>query len=104
MPHHRSEPTPDTLCHRDVDELRRVLRQHVRDGLSGTPDDSWRLPARLMTGQARARAVQIEALLIALEQTSPSLAEAERLPRLESSRLLARLVTLCVEEFYAPVR
>jgi hypothetical protein len=56
-----------------------------------------------MCEDARARELQIEELLIGLKRVWASVAEAERVPRDQSARLLARLVTLCVEEFYAPL-
>lgn len=90
-------------CAEGIDGLRRLLRQYVRDGADATPDSTWRGPARVMCEDARARALRIEELLIGLKQVWATLTEAEGLPRDQSPRLLARVVTLCVEEFYAPL-
>lgn len=90
-------------CASSLDVLREVLRLYVRDGASRTPDESWRPAARLMCEDARARAVQVEELLIALKRAWPAVAEGAGIPRVESSRLLTRFVTICVEEFYSPL-
>jgi hypothetical protein len=97
-PDHRAEMP----CASSLDALREVLRRHARDGGVRTLDESWRPAARLMCEDARARAVYVEELLIALKRAWPAVAEGEGIPRLESSRLLARFVTICVEEFYSP--
>ena len=89
-------------CSRGVDELRLAVRGFVRDGVVPATDAAWRAAARSMSNDARARDVQIEELIIALKRTWPGLAEAERVPREQSPGLLARVVTLCVEEFYTP--
>ncbi|MFN2567828.1 MAG: hypothetical protein ABR499_22785 [Gemmatimonadaceae bacterium] len=86
-----------------VDELRRVVRQFLLNGPSSTPDEAWRRLARRMCEDARAREVHVEELLIGLKRTWATVADAERVPRDQSPRLLARLVTLCVKEFYGPL-
>jgi hypothetical protein len=102
MPAHTSEPSAQLPCARGVDELRLALRRYVIDG-GAVSDDSWRVAARLMCDDARARSIQVEELLIALKRTWAVLVDAERIPRAHSSRLLARLVTICVQEFYGPL-
>jgi hypothetical protein len=105
MREHHSEhiPHPQVPHPLGIDALRALLRSHVRDGAASTPDDAWRLVARVMSANAHDRALRVEELLISLKRAWPVLADTEQLPRLESSRLLARLVTLCVEEYYAPL-
>jgi hypothetical protein len=56
-----------------------------------------------MCADARDRGVRIEELLISLKRVWPTIPGIERLPRDESTRLLSRIVTLCVEEYYAPL-
>jgi hypothetical protein len=93
--------TPSTLpCIAGVVALRSVVRAHVRDGPLGAPDQIWRAPARVMCQDARARGLRVEELIISLKRMWPHVADGERLPRDESPRLLARVVTLCVEEYY----
>jgi hypothetical protein len=100
-PHH---PDITTLpCTDGVDALRALVRTYMREGPDGAPDDTWRLPARVMCHDARARGVQIEELIISLKRMWNAVADGERLPRTESSRLLARVVTHCVKEYYAPL-
>ena len=90
-------------CSSGVDALRDVLRRYARQGGSSLSDAEWRAPARLMCDDARARGVRVEELLVGLKRVWPTLIEPERIQRLESSHLLSRLVTLCVEEYYGPV-
>jgi hypothetical protein len=102
MSEHISLHRPSIPCARDVDALRRGVRALVADG-DAKADDGLRSVARLMCDDARARGMQVEDLIVSLKRTWTAIAEAERIPRSESTRLLARAVTLCVEEFYAPM-
>lgn len=89
-------------CRHGVDALRRAV-QSRGDGAARGNDDHWRACARVMCADARDRGVQIEGLLISLKRIWPTIPGIERLPRHESGRLLSRVVTLCVEEYYAPL-
>jgi hypothetical protein len=82
--------------------LREVARAHLVYGSETPSDDALRVSAQLMCEHARASGARVEELLICLKRVWPSIAGGERIPRLESSRLLARFVTLCVREYYAP--
>jgi hypothetical protein len=89
-------------CRHGVEALRRVVQS--RDDLSASEnDDHWRACARVMCADARDRSVRIEELLISLKRIWPTIPGIERLRRDESGRLLSRVVTLCVEEYYAPL-
>jgi len=90
-------------CAAGVDALRELLRDHVRAAAPQAPEQSWRAAARLMCDDARRRAVQVEELLIAVKRTWPAVADGEGVPRADSPRLLARFVTICVEEYYSPL-
>ena len=100
-------PHPDSAtempCPRGVDALRQLVRRCVADGASAVPDESWRAPARLICDHARTRGARVEELLVSLKRTWPTLTEVEHMSRVDSPRLLARLVTICVEEYYAPL-
>jgi hypothetical protein len=98
-PDHRAEMP----CAAGIEALRELLRYHVRNDGAATPEESWRIAARLMCEDARTRAVQVEELLIAIKRTWPAVAESAAVPRVESPRLLARFVTICVEEYYSPL-
>jgi hypothetical protein len=87
-------------CPRGVDALRQAMRAYVR---GGTHHDVWRGAVRLMCEDARTRGVQVEELLISLKRTWAISAGVEGIPRQESCELLARVVTLCVAEYYAPL-
>lgn len=98
-----SDHRAEMPCMAGVDALRELLHQHSRNGAAATRDESWRLAARLMCEDARARAAQVEELLIAIKRTWPAVAESAAVPRVESARLLMRFVTICVEEYYSPL-
>lgn len=89
-------------CWHGVDALRRTLQAHgpetVDDG-----DVHWRDCARVMCADARDRGVPVEQLLVSLKRMWPRIPGIERMPRDASTRLLTRVVTLCVEEYYAPL-
>jgi hypothetical protein len=98
-----SDHRAEMPCAAGIDALRALLRHHARDGAAASPDEAWRGAARLMCDDARTRAVQVEELLIAIKRTWPAIAESTAVPRVESPRLLARFVTICVEEYYSPL-
>ncbi len=56
-----------------------------------------------MREDARALTLRVEELLTCVKRSWPTLADAAGVARPESSRLLSRFVTLCVEEYYRPL-
>jgi hypothetical protein len=90
-------------CSCGIDALERAVETYLAFGSTRAAEDGWRASARVMGHDARARGVRVEELLISLKRSWSSVAGIDRLPRDESSRLLARVVTLCVEEYYAPL-
>ena len=98
-----ADQSAEMPCLAGIAALRELLRHHVRNDAAAARDESWRLAARLMCEDARARAAQVEELLIAIKRAWPAVAESAAVSRVESSRLLARFVTICVEEYYSPL-
>jgi hypothetical protein len=88
---------------RGAEALHQLIRRHAEEGSAHVSDASWRLAARLMSDDARARGVLVEELLVGVKRTWPALAERESISRVESAHLLSRFVTLCVEEYYGPL-
>ena len=84
-----------------TEALRAVVRSHVNDG---STDDALGAAARVICLDAHARGVQIVELLVSIKHAWPELASNERLPRMERARLLDRVITLCVQEYYAAPR
>lgn len=101
MPELHHEAVRDIPSARGVNALRLLMREHIRGGSAAALDPSWRAAARELCDDAHARALRVEQLLISLKGSWAVLADAERVPRGVSAQLLARLVTLCVEEYYA---
>ena len=80
-------------------ELRNVLQQR----LSGsTGDAELRRVLRNMSEEARAESLHAEQVIVALKRVWESLPEVRRATdRQEQHRLLERVVTLCIQEYYA---
>lgn len=87
----------------DMDVLRRAFQSCTPDGSLPSDDDHWRACARAICGDARTRGARIEELIISLKRAWATLPDVERVPRQDRARLLSRLVTLCVEEYYGPL-
>jgi hypothetical protein len=86
---------------RGVDATRAVVSAYMRNGVDGAPEEVSRVPMRALCRDARTRGVQVEALIISLKHAWVAVAGGELIAGTESSRLLARVVTHCVEEYYA---
>jgi hypothetical protein len=100
----QGQPNVTTLpCTTGVAALRNVVHAYVGNGHQALPDETWRVPARVMCEDARAHGLQIEELIISLKRAWPGVTHSQRLSRDESSRLLARFVTLCVKEYYGRI-
>jgi hypothetical protein len=89
-------------CRHGVEALRRTIQSSGPDAV-GADDAHWRSCARLMCADARDRGVQVEQLLVSLKRIWPHIPGVDRMARDESHRLLSRIVSLCVEEYYAPL-
>ena len=89
-------------CRHGVDALGSIVQLRGPE-VAAENDDHWRACARVMCADARDRGVQIEELLISLKRIWPTIPGIERLRRDQSGHLLSRVVTLCVEEYYAPL-
>jgi hypothetical protein len=79
-----------------------VLRGALRElALAALPEDRLRRALREVTELAHAQRVSAEHVLIALKETWTSLPEVQLIPNpAEREECRARLVTLCIEEFY----
>lgn len=79
--------------------LRCGLQAHLRRQRS-EPD--LRRALRTVCAEAHRRHLRAEQLLILFKQAWSSLPEVEQLPRgIERDELLGRIITVCIEEFYA---
>ena len=80
-----------------------ALRSALQAQLRGAPSSSdLRRAIRLMCGEARRHDLRAEQLLIIFKHAWNSLPEVQQLPYgRERTDLLSRVVTMCIEEFYA---
>jgi len=94
------EPTGTTLVSASATVgLWRVLNA-LRDGWF--LEKRLRDVARMIAGDARARGLRAEQMLVALKRDWPKLLEQRRVPgEAELSMLAERLVSFCIAEYYA---
>ena len=98
-----SSPTSDpsrSLPEPILDALRAAIEAHLHH----TDADSTRLgdALRSLTREARARGARPEHLIVALKHSWSALPELQHaVDRQARSRLLERLITLCIEAYYA---
>lgn len=80
-----------------------ALRRAVETaGHAGHPDSELDHLLRLACETARASGVEVEHVLIRLKECWRELPEARRIPRADGEALLAGVITLCIEEYFAP--
>ncbi len=93
-----SQSPPGRLDDVSLDAVRLALRGFLRD-----PEDTSALQAALLalSTEARARDILPERLLVALKEVWGTLPEVRALTDAgEQVRLLQRVVTLCIREYY----
>jgi hypothetical protein len=90
---------PSRLDDASIDLLRAALRDYLRD----SKDPSILRPSLLhVAGEARARAMLPEQLLVVLKDVWSSLPEVRSMTNTrEQISLLQRVVTMCIKEYYS---
>ncbi|MGI8498897.1 MAG: hypothetical protein ACR2OG_15095 [Gemmatimonadaceae bacterium] len=79
-------------------QLRAALATHIRDS---SPDGDLRRALRDTCQEARSRGIRAEELLVAFKRMWYDLPEVRATPVGEPrDRLLARVVTMCIREYY----
>ena len=99
MAHDSSQPPPSRLDAETVEALREALRRYLSDGLLQEP-----LRAALMqiATEAREKDILPEQLLIALKDVWYALPEVRAMTdQSDQVRLLQRVVTMCIREYYS---
>ena len=92
---------PNALAHETVEAVRRALQLHAR-ATAGEPTSELRTALHTLAREAREKAVPPEQLLITLKNVWQSLAEVENSRDFnEQTRMLQRLVTICIKEYFA---
>ena len=89
---------PNALANETVDAVRRALQGHTAS--DSTPE--LRTALHTLSREARDKAVPPEQLLITLKTVWQSLPEVENARDFgEQTRMLQRLVTICIKEYFA---
>jgi len=91
----------ESLRRLTYDPLRRAL---CADGSGGPPDADVRMLLRQLCDTAHERGVPAEQLLILLKEGWRELPEARHGLRFDARDVLAHVITLCIDEYYAPGR
>ena len=93
--------SPNALAQEVVDSVRIALERYV-ETLAAEPAPELRTALHALARDARAKAVPPEHLLVALKgiwQTLPSVERAHDYT--EQTRVLQRVVTICIKEYFA---
>ena len=95
---HDSSPPPSRLDDESLDALRLALSAYLRDAEGASALQS---SLALVATEARARSVLPEHLLVTLKDMWSTLPELRAIPDAgEQVRLLQRVVTMCIREYY----
>lgn len=96
---HDSSPGPATLAKETIDAVRVALAAYVNASDRGEPLG---LALRTMAAEARAKSVPPEQLLVILKDVWYALPSVQGMNEpAEQIRLLQRVVTMCIKEYYA---
>lgn len=95
----RPAGSPRIVSAAGVTALRSALQAHLRDG--AIADEQWRRAIGLMCAEARRADLQPEHLIVALKRAITDTGDAHRLAPQERQELTRRLVTSCIEEYFA---
>ena len=99
MAYDSSQPPPSRLDDTTVDAVRLALRAYLAD----SADPSALQPAlHAMAAEARDRSILAEQLLVVLKDVWSTLPEVRSMTDArEQIRLLQRVVTMCIKEYYS---
>ena len=99
MAHDSSQTPPSRLDDESVDAIRLALRAYLQDSA-----DPVALQAALLriSAEARERSILPEQLLVVLKEVWSTLPEVRSMKdSREQVRLLQRVVTMCIKEYYS---
>jgi len=95
---HDSSPPPSRLDDESLDAVRLALRAYLQDVENAS---ALRSSLLLIATEARARSILPEQLLVTLKELWSALPEVRAIPDAgEQVRLLQRVVTMCIREYY----
>jgi hypothetical protein len=101
MQHSTGPMSPNALAQEAVDSVRVALERYV-ETLPSEPAPELRTALHALAQDARAKAVPPEHLLVALKHIWQSLPSVERVHDYgEQRRVLQRVVTICIKEYFA---
>jgi hypothetical protein len=96
---HDSTPSPAALAEETVDAVRVALAQYIDDTSRA---DQLRSALHAMAAEARAKSILPEQLLVGLKDVWYALPNVRAMTeQTEQVRLLQRVVTMCIKEYYA---
>ena len=101
MQHDTGPMSPNALAQEAVDSVR-VALEHYVETRAAEPAPELRTALHALAHDARAKAVPPEQLLVALKGIWQSLPAVEKArDHAEQMRVLQRIVTICIKEYFA---
>jgi hypothetical protein len=104
--------SPRNNSQRNASERAGVLREQLlgvlglalrsADGRGGAPDPELRRAIQRSGESARESGLRAEQLIILLKEAWHELPEARRAPHRGADDVLARVITLCIDQYYQP--
>ena len=98
--HDTGPMSPNALAQEAVESVRIALARYV-ETLAAEPTPELRGALHALAQDARAKAVPPEQLLVTLKGIWRSLPSVEKAPDHEQTRVLQRVVTICIKEYFA---
>ena len=92
---------PNVLAHETVDAVRRALQRSVAEAPTAEPTPPLRAALHALAHEARVKGIPPEQLLITLKGVWQGLPEVENARHPEKTRSLQRIVTICIQEYFA---
>lgn len=90
---------PGDLSDAAIDALRRVVQMQLQPAMH---NGDLRDAVRVLCSEIHRDGLRAEQLIVTVKQTWQSLPEVQRIPPgAPRNDVLARIITLCIEEFYA---
>jgi hypothetical protein len=102
MQHDTGPMPPNVLAHETVDTVRRALQRYVVEASHADTASALRAALHALSHEARAKHMPPEQLLVTLKSIWQALPEVENArDHTEKTRILQRIVTICIQEYFA---
>lgn len=102
MQHDMGPMPPNALAHETVDAVRRAVQHYASDASTSSSTPELRTALHAFAHEARVKGIPPEHLLVTLKGIWQALPEVESArDHTEKTRILQRVVTICIHEYFA---